>query len=1017
MADSDMQHVDVTVARQPRSAAAPNGTKVLLLEFDLFVSVGGGQTSYRRLIERTPWNTYFYFIEYEPFDAPRPVNATPIPFKHYYQGNPKHISESLIHYYGDYLFCWQMARSVLDTLGTCNFDVVDSPDYRTFATFVRAAFSKHEIGVGVVALALHGTISSAVSNQWPNTRPSTRFRAELRQRERLQFRSVDVRYALSRSYALDWQKTTNLSSRIIDPLHMIGTSAPVMAEGDEPPDIVVVGRRERRKGPDIALDFVWAAGPPVGTLRFVGADAPSPDGHGADGILRSMACLRNVEIAFEPPMSRRDLDALFRARSLVLLPSRYDQFNLVALEALLLGCPVIVSDRAGAATWIRENLPELSELIADIRCSRVASERIQTVLCNYDSMRQRVVDNVGSRIKMPPEDDLSGLYEPFGQADPAAQAVVADMQARFADFNMPIEPSNFEFRTIALKALPEGAKAPLKALRTSARQFRESRPFSREAAKHRLGIIARRTGILHEESIGTFAHFSRLHSTRNALQQMPERTSKEIAAKLETVSTQLAGARVGRLPVFREMARLERKRGEELVAATYCLRVMRWLGRDAYGDLDFVSSTLVKHGLEREAKVARAMYDDPRQAHVRSRTILDEAYQANLNKQVEPPEILDDRRPPGQPVVSVIVSLYGAEAKLPTLLENLRLQTLNSDGGMEVVLVDSASPTAERRVFEEYAARDYFPIVYTRSINRETIQGAWNRGIKLARGRYLSFLGADEGLHPECFAELADQLDARPDVDWAMANSIVTNVDRDGIFADDIMPYDRTGYTWQHVFLDTCYLSWVGGLYRRTIHDRFGYYDESFRGAGDTEFKGRILSRIKTLHVPKMLGVFNNYPEERTTQSPRAELEDLRAWYLHRSPAGIAYSFERHPSQAAEELFRAALCYRKSFCGHLSSDADLALSVATYLEAHAENPQFARSARQAATALVSKIASIERIDFNLSIRHHQFAAFQLLKTLRQRELQDKQLFQLANRPHYRIFNDNRHEQHWWSWSA
>ena len=40
--------------------------------------------------------------------------------------------------------------------------------------------------------------------------------------------------------------------------------------------------------------------------------------------------------------------------------------------------------------------------------------------------------------------------------------------------------------------------------------------------------------------------------------------------------------------------------------------------------------------------------------------------------------------------------------------------------------------------------------------------------------------------------------------------------------------------------------------------------------------------------IPQTLGVFLNYPEERTTASPKAEIEDLRAWYLHRTVAGLA---------------------------------------------------------------------------------------------------------------------------------
>ena len=248
------------------------------------------------------------------------------------------------------------------------------------------------------------------------------------------------------------------------------------------------------------------------------------------------------------------------------------------------------------------------------------------------------------------------------------------------------------------------------------------------------------------------------------------------------------------------------------------------------------------------------------------------------------------------------------------------------------------------------------PIVYARSAARETIQAAWNRGIKLSRAPYLTCLGADEGLHPDALRQLAAALDAEPAADWAIADSLVTTVDRDGVFNADVMPYDRRGYRQDLVYLETCYLSWVGGLYRRSIHDRFGWYDESFRAAGDTEFKCRILPHIRSVYVPRMLGVFNNYPEARTTQHPRAEIEDLRAWYLWRSAAGMHYAFARRPAADAVALLRDSLSYRKSYCAHLSTDFDLADALAEFLATRPDAPAWARRIRPQTAAALAFLA-------------------------------------------------------------
>lgn len=509
-----------------------------------------------------------------------------------------------------------------------------------------------------------------------------------------------------------------------------------------------------------------------------------------------------------------------------------------------------------------------------------------------------------------------------------------------------------------------------------------------------------------------------INATRRRLLHQPERTRTEIDAKLAGISAELSTMKVGRVHIFRDMARMERKRpGGDLVAAVYGLRLLRWTGRDEHGDLGFIVNTLRKHDFNREADAAEAMFGDPALAFERTTRLLRDQYAQNLNKPERPLAVLDDRRGDAKPRVSVIVSLYRAASKLPTLLDNMRSQSLARAGGVEVVLVDSGSPTDEYAVFQAYAAQHDLPIVFARSQERETIQSAWNRGIRLARGPYLSFLGVDEGLHPEALSILSRRLDTEPDVDWVMADSLVTEVDKNGVFVKDVMPYDRRGYDQNLIHLETCYLSWVGGLYRKSIHDRFGYYDETFRAAGDTEFKERLLRHIRTAHEPNMLGVFNNYPEERTTQHPRAEIEDLRAWYMHRTPAGLAYSFDNAPLEEVHRLFRHCLSYRKSFCGHLSTDFDMASAIAEYLIRRGEDPTFAAAAMAVARRWSHVIGRIEEISMHFSARHRQVQMFSLLRKMRAAELEGQATFGLSERPCYMVFSDNRFEQHWWSWSG
>ncbi|NES82026.1 MAG: glycosyltransferase family 2 protein, partial [Moorea sp. SIO2B7] len=478
-----------------------------------------------------------------------------------------------------------------------------------------------------------------------------------------------------------------------------------------------------------------------------------------------------------------------------------------------------------------------------------------------------------------------------------------------------------------------------------------------------------------------------------------------------------SGYRIDRVRLWREIARVEELRQNDLVAATYKIRGMRLLGEDRFGDLPFVLRTLENKGFSREATVLEAMYSKPSQQEKRCAELLDQALLDNLHNSNWEYEFIDDRREKSSYRASVIVSLYNAAKKLPLFLKTLQHQTLIQSGQAEVILVDSGSPADEYAVFKQLAPELNIPIVYARSQQRETIQSAWNRGIDLSRAPYLSFLGVDEIILPDCLEVLAKELDKDLSLDWVIGSSLVTNVDMQGSWVNDIMLYYREGYNQDLVYLETCYLSWVGSLYRRSIHDRFGYYDASFRAAGDTEFKNRILPFIKTKVINRTLGVFWNYPDERTTQSSLAEIEDMRAWYLHRSLAGIKYAFADRKVEDMEKLIYQCLCYRKSYCGHWSTDLEYAYNLSLLLKEKMPESTALKYFDGIKTLFNSYraldwIPKISRLSpFSLLLNTEKLAK----KIQEEHRALGNPLANLGFKPTYQIFNDNRHEQHAYLW--
>ncbi len=496
--------------------------------------------------------------------------------------------------------------------------------------------------------------------------------------------------------------------------------------------------------------------------------------------------------------------------------------------------------------------------------------------------------------------------------------------------------------------------------------------------------------------------------------RMPEDTPRQIAAKTAAYREIAGRTRIDRVRLLREIARLELAAEDPVKACLYAARAMRLLGRDEYDDLMWVRPLLESAGYKPEADAISAMYSSHGGRDANCDRLIRSAEATNRRPAPLPDDydIVDDRRGNSTARVAVVMTLYNGANKLRPFLEALQLQTLNRARGLELVIVDSNSPMNEYAALRECVLRYPIPTLFVRTKTRETIQTAWNRGIALTRAPYLSLLGVDETVVPETFTLLADHLDADPTLDWVQGNILLTEVDAYGSQVNDVMTYDKTGFRPELVYLETCYLGPVGAVHRKSMHDRVGYFDGSYRAAGDTEFKNRVLPRIRVKTVSKILGLYMNYPEERTTASPRAELEDFRAWYLHRTPAGMRYAFETRSDADLESFLPLALRYRKSYLRHYSTDFELAEVIGRLLRDR--NPASPRLALL--PGIERALGAVRALDHLPGVKPTVYAraVASVRKTLRDVEAihRESGLIPEAN---YDPFHDNRHEQHHSFW--
>ncbi len=226
--------------------------------------------------------------------------------------------------------------------------------------------------------------------------------------------------------------------------------------------------------------------------------------------------------------------------------------------------------------------------------------------------------------------------------------------------------------------------------------------------------------------------------------------------------------------------------------------------------------------------------------------------------------------------VSIICSLWKGGDFIERYLDNITSQTIFNDR-CELIIIDAASPEGEEKVIARYAEQFGDRIVYHRMPYRAGIYVAWNVGVGLARGQYLTNANLDDLRREDSIELQTATLDALPHVDVVYQDYLYsadptadyTRTARAGVVSD--LPLaTRNGFFFTNPPHNA-------PMWRATLHDRFGLFDEGMRSAGDYDLwiraaaAGATFYKINDPHV-----VYYYNPEGISTSRETRGLREAR---------------------------------------------------------------------------------------------------------------------------------------------
>lgn len=196
-----------------------------------------------------------------------------------------------------------------------------------------------------------------------------------------------------------------------------------------------------------------------------------------------------------------------------------------------------------------------------------------------------------------------------------------------------------------------------------------------------------------------------------------------------------------------------------------------------------------------------------------------------------------------QPLISVIVPVYGAEQSLNECVKSIAEQTYRN---LEIILVDDGSPDRCPELCDRWSSKDLrIRVIHQRNTGPSA---ARNAGIDVARGEYLGFVDPDDRIASDMYETLLRNL-LREQADVSIIGTSLVGEDGQTYVPCATQCYLRMDSEQAFKYVNIpgyFHVAVWDKLYRRELFDDIRF-PENRRSGEDYPVTYRVLDKVRTL--------------------------------------------------------------------------------------------------------------------------------------------------------------------------
>jgi glycosyltransferase involved in cell wall biosynthesis len=197
------------------------------------------------------------------------------------------------------------------------------------------------------------------------------------------------------------------------------------------------------------------------------------------------------------------------------------------------------------------------------------------------------------------------------------------------------------------------------------------------------------------------------------------------------------------------------------------------------------------------------------------------------------------------PLITIIIAVFNGAKTLQQCIDSVAEQ---SYANKQLIIIDGGSTDCTVELLQ---ANDQ-SISYWISEPDAGIYNAWNKGLMQANGEWICFLGADDYFWDDQVLASMSRFLVKLPMNIRVAYSQIMLLSENG------QELYLSGEPWQKVkqrFKQLMSIPHPGTMHRRDLFEQHGYFDESFRIAGDYELLLRDLKTADAEFIPDLVTV------------------------------------------------------------------------------------------------------------------------------------------------------------------